>query len=127
MFQAFSAAVPTPCPTSSQTVETRSKSAVFSAQKRGGRAGEIRTRGLLVPNRRLRPTVFSLILALETQSAASLLIPRFWVRSLLDHQHGVRRGILGRCLRLTRSAQVDVASYDNAQGVQPSRSPLLTN
>src|SRR5713226_9394183 len=52
-FQGFSTAVPAPRPTPSQTVETRSKSTVFGAQKRYGRAGEIRTRGLLVPNQAL--------------------------------------------------------------------------
>ncbi len=36
-------------------------------------SGEIRTRGLLVPNRRLRPTVFGSILALSSESGASLL------------------------------------------------------
>ena len=41
--------------------------------KRRGRAGEIRTRGLLVPNRRLRPIVFGSIVARLTQRRASLL------------------------------------------------------
>jgi hypothetical protein len=36
-------------------------------------SGEIRTRGLLVPNRRLRPTVFGSILAPHRQLSASLL------------------------------------------------------
>src|SRR5712691_7815044 len=53
MFQALSTAVPTPRPAPSQAAETRSKSAVFSDDKRVGRAGEIRTRGLLVPNQAL--------------------------------------------------------------------------
>src|SRR5713226_3910452 len=44
---------PIPCPAPSKTVETRSESAVFKAEKRDGRAGEIRTRGLLVPNQAL--------------------------------------------------------------------------
>ena len=42
-------------------------------QLKPGRAGEIRTRGLLVPNRRLRPTVFGMILAPHAQTGASLL------------------------------------------------------
>jgi hypothetical protein len=41
MFQEFSTGVPTPRPTPSQTVETRSKSAVFRVSKHDGRAGEI--------------------------------------------------------------------------------------
>ena len=53
MFQAFSTGVPTSRPTPSQTVKTRSESAVFSTAKERGRAGEIRTRGLLVPNQAL--------------------------------------------------------------------------
>src|SRR5216683_4605516 len=53
MFQEFSTGVPTPRPTPSKAAVTRSKSAIFSAQKRVGRAGEIRTRGLLVPNQAL--------------------------------------------------------------------------
>src|SRR5712664_3661720 len=47
-------------------------SAVFRRKKRGGRAGAIRTRGLLVPNRRLRPTVFNSILTRDSVTAASL-------------------------------------------------------
>src|SRR5712692_1532731 len=43
------------------------------ARFRNGRAGEIRTRGLLVPNRRLRPTVFVSILARWLGLLASLL------------------------------------------------------
>src|ERR1700693_6165896 len=64
---------PRPFTLASQTVDMRSKSAVFSDDKRDGRAGEIRTRGLLVPNRTCRPTVFDSILARLTQRRASLL------------------------------------------------------
>jgi hypothetical protein len=53
MFEEFSTAVPIPRQAPSKTVETRSKSAVFKVSKRDGRAGEIRTRGLLVPNQAL--------------------------------------------------------------------------
>jgi hypothetical protein len=45
----------------------------FRAATRVGRAGEIRTRGLLVPNRRSRPTVFDSILARRPELTASLL------------------------------------------------------
>src|SRR5579872_4498687 len=49
----FSAAVPTPRPAPYQAAETRSEPAILGAQKLIGRAGEIRTRGLLVPNQAL--------------------------------------------------------------------------
>ncbi len=75
MFQEFSTAVPTARPAASQTVEMRSKSAVFNAEKRDGRAGEIRTRGLLVPNQALYrakppPDVAALVIQTDRRSSA---------------------------------------------------------
>src|ERR1700716_2140526 len=55
-------------------VETRSKSTVFRVYKRDGRAGEIRTRGLLVPNQalcraKLPPVFFDLVCRVWFQTA----------------------------------------------------------
>ena len=62
-----------------------------------GRAGEIRTRGLLVPNRTYRPTVFGSILALDIEISASLL-------TLKTNTRSQREGTWGETVRLANEA-----------------------
>ena len=74
----------------------RRDSAHGCVQLKPGRAGEIRTRGLLVPNRGLRPTVFGSILARHRYLRASLLT-RLHALCMLHYRAWEDRCKLGTC------------------------------